>query len=254
MKAIVVTPTIGRPELTRCIRSIQLQTFLEMGHLIVVDGERHYYKMHKVLDPEEDFLGNISLNTIVIPDNTGGDGHYGHRIYAAIGHLVNCEYVLFLDEDNTFEPNHVETMVAMMDADPQLAWGYSLRRIIDKTGRLVCLDNCESLGDYDVWIAGRNDMLTECPRLVDTSAYIFRTETLIKHGNHWHQKYAADRIWTNAVGMRLPHKGTGLYTLNYRLDGNPASPAKEFFGQGNKYMIEKHGEDLPWAKQPIKKT
>jgi hypothetical protein len=62
---------------------------------------------------------------ILLPENTGkpsnhwskkeGVKFFGNRVYAGISNLVNADHVLFLDEDNWFDPDHVETMVNMVN-------------------------------------------------------------------------------------------------------------------------------------------
>ena len=100
----VITPTIGSPKLLDAITSVLNQTY-KCNHVIVVDGRDYANQVLNIIDPR-------LVNIVVSPENTGktGGNFYGHRIYAAYPHLINSDYILFLDEDNWYEPNHVETL------------------------------------------------------------------------------------------------------------------------------------------------
>src|SRR4051812_10453152 len=104
----IITPTIGSDHLMQCIKSVSGQTYTypNITHYMVVDGRQHWNG--KVNDAE---CRAIRGRVCVIPENVGGDGWYGHRIYAAFSYLVNEDYICFLDEDNWLEENHVKKMV-----------------------------------------------------------------------------------------------------------------------------------------------
>ena len=79
--------------------------------------------------------GQRTIKTIQLEENVG-KGWYGHRVYAACGYLVNADVICYLDEDNWFEPNHVEKLVERIKKGAD--WAYSLRKIIDREGNYVC--------------------------------------------------------------------------------------------------------------------
>ena len=127
MRVMVITPTTGKSTVNKAIESVANQT-IETEHLLVLDGgtaELQYNYIAK---------GEHFPTTIVLPENVGGDGWYGHRVYAAMPLMVNADYILFLDEDNWFEPNHVETMINKIKSK-DLMWAYSLRRIHNESGQ-----------------------------------------------------------------------------------------------------------------------
>ena len=109
----VITPTIGSPKLKDAIDSVSNQTY-KCKHLIVCDGTEYFDQVYKL-----SVGGDIQF--CVTPENTGktGGNFYGHRIYAAYPHLVNSDYILFLDEDNWYEPNHVETLIETIESKNQ---------------------------------------------------------------------------------------------------------------------------------------
>lgn len=235
-KAIVITPTTGDLKLAKAINSVKNQTYKNLKHLVVVDGEKFRGQYENNFKNEE----HENLNTVFLSDNTGGGGWYGHRIYAGFGHLVNEDVVLFLDQDNWYEPDHVESLVNLI-YEKNLGFTYSLRNIYDKNGEFMCQDNCENLGKWPVW--------NSTHYLIDTSAYAFRREFLIRVSSIWHQGYAADRIFLNSVLKYFENnifETSGKYTLNYQLDGNPTSASPDFFTIGNQKMKEKYEGNYPW--------
>ena len=110
----VITPTIGLPKLLRALYSVQNQTYKHHQHLIVADGPEAWenVKNNKLM------MFNIENNGVavnVLHENVGKNGFYGHRVYAAFPHLVNSDYIFLLDEDNWYEPDHIETLVKTLE-------------------------------------------------------------------------------------------------------------------------------------------
>lgn len=227
-RIMVITPTTGKDTVMKAIESVNNQTvFTE--HLVVIDGSQ----------AEQD-LGNIKYDwtrtlTMKLPENVGGNGWYGHRVYAAMPLMVNADYILFLDEDNWFEPNHVETMINKIKSK-DLMWAYSLRRIINERDEYVFDDDCEALGRYPTFY-DHNDYL------VDTNCYCFRREYLVDVAHNFYGQWGADRKFYKAASARLPAFGcTGEATVNYR------APERllEMFEEGNKLMKQAYQPILPW--------
>lgn len=228
----VIIPTIGSDKFLQAWESVRNQTVDYVDTIRVVDGP---------LTTEDTFdtLSDKNLYTIQLPFNTGAGGFYGHRIYSAIPHLLNHDFIFFLDEDNWYEPDHVETMIESFMRDPSAKFSHSLRNIRDIDGTFICQDNCESLGKYPVYWNGNE-------HLIDTSAFAFRREFIHSHCHLWHSGWGGDRKFFNAVRQN-PYTSSGKYTLNYRLDGNSNSVKKEFFLEGNKFMQLKYAGEFPWT-------
>lgn len=251
MKSVVViTPTTGDEKLITAMESVALQTYKNTKHLIVVDGGKFAIPMMDLaLKHPDHFIPHSKRDIAHLPCNTGGGGFYGHRIYAGFGHLVNEDIICFLDQDNTYEPTHVEKLVETIEVDEKRLWAYSLRNIIDKDGKFLCKDDCESLGKWPVWTGMRGH---EPNFHVDTSAYAFKREFLINVGYLWHTGYAGDRMFFHIIKTNFPedtYACTGAYTLNYFLDGNPNSASPEFFTTGNEVVKMHYGmlrQEYPW--------
>jgi len=245
--AVVITPTIGKETLADAIDSVQSQTYDNLRHLLVCDGLSSFPNVMSGSKEEKYLNPSKKIEVSLLANNVGGHGFYGHRVYAAFSHLVDDDYVLFLDEDNFYEPTHVESLIEAIEIN-KWDWAYSLRKIVDVKGNYLLADNCESLGRWPVWCSLAND-----PNfLVDTSSFCFKTSFLKEYGHHWHWGWGADRRFLQIVASQTKPEtwGTsGLHTLNYRLDGNPNSVTKEFFEQGNQKYKEYYASinhDLPW--------
>jgi len=228
MRIMVITPTTGKDTLEKAVRSVAEQT-LPTEHLIVADG---CGKEIDYLLGRYTFKFNGSL--LSLPENVGGNGWYGHRVYAAMPLMVNADYILFLDEDNWFEPNHVETMINKIKSK-DLMWAYSLRRICNEAGEYICDDDCESLGRYPTFYDSTLNF-------VDTNCYCFRREFLVTVAHHFYGGWGADRPFYKATSTALPSFGcTGEATVNYR------APERlhQMFRDGNKLMKDAY-KILPW--------
>lgn len=237
----VITPTIGSPKLSDATQSVLDQTYEHITHLIVVDGPQYFEAATKHAHVNKE--GRSVAHFAFSPFNTGGvgDGFYGHRIYAAYPHLVNTDYVFFLDEDNWYKPNHVEALVKTLEEGNQFA--YSLREVYDENKNYLCDDNCESLGKWPIWFKH------DAPEyLIDTSSFAFTREFLIQVCHLWHWGWGGDRRFYNFVRDKAKHDTSGKHTLCYRLDGNTNSVKPDFFEQGNEENHKRYGGKFPWIK------
>ena len=244
--AVVITPTIGQKFLADAIDSVDKQTYQNLKHLVVVDGPEY---LQNVTDLRISDQYN-KLQITVTPENTGktGGSFWGHRIFAAYPHLVNADYILFLDEDNWYEPNHIQSIINSIEENGW-DWAYSLRNIYTKEKIFVDQDCCESLGRWPVfWSLDKS----EKEYLVDTSAYCFKRDFLIHMCQHWHSGWGGDRRFYKIMSQGLKHDNfgtTGIHSMNYRLDD--AIEKKygniNFFSDGNKITQQHYGE-YPWTK------
>lgn len=248
-KTLIVIPTTGAPELMLAVQSALLQTE-PTDVLVVVDGAQFATKTMDALKA----CGALSLgdnagrrvDVLVLPYNTGAEGFYAHRIIAGVAHLVNHEYVCFLDQDNWLKDTHVAScQETIKEGDYKFV--HALRGIWTKDQVFVCNDNCESLGSWHTW----ND---RDGHLIDTSCYFYRTDFLQHVAHFWHTGYGGDRQFLAHVrNLQEQYHGltygcTGEYTVCYRLGGNPNSVRAEFFVHGNAMMARKWPQGFPWAK------
>jgi len=233
MSATVIIPTTGAPELRKAIESVLNQSYDTICY-VVCDGEDNLGKV-KVITGE--YAGNKNLKVSVLPINVGANGFYGHRVYAAFTHLVNTEHVLYLDQDNWFHPDHVQSCVDTIK-ERNLDWCYTLRKVVDKQGQFICRDDCESLGKWQSY-HGINH--------VDTNSYCLLTKVAIQLASAWHGGWGQDRVFLATVSKYFPNYDcTKKYSVNYRVDGNAGSVTGDFFLNGNEVMNKKYNGVFPW--------
>ena len=231
MRIMVITPTTGKDTVVQAIESVKNQT-IPTEHLLVIDGAQAAYDL---ADMDYDWTRTLAMQ---LPENIGGNGWYGHRVYAAMPLMVNADYILFLDEDNWFEPNHVETMINKIKSK-DLMWAYSLRKIYDERGQYVCDDDCEALGRYPTFY-------DHTVNFVDTNCYCFKREYLVSIAHSFYGQWGADRPFYKAAATNLPSFGcTGEATVNYRAPERLLG----MFREGNEVMKKAYGEPLPWRKK-----
>jgi len=240
MSATVIIPTTGAATVYDAIESVLDQTY-DTKCYIVCDGPNfvHAVRNHiKVFETHPNYKKILVCN---LPLNVGANGFYGHRVYAAFTHLIDTDYVLYLDQDNWFKPNHVESCIKTI-REKKLDWCYSLRDIYEDI-TFICHDDCESLGKWQTY-HGVNH--------IDTNSYCLKTEIAIKLASAWHGGWGQDRVFFQTVSQYFPKFDcTNEYTANYRVAGNAGSVSKEFFINGNNIMNDKYNGDFPWRKKTL---
>jgi glycosyltransferase involved in cell wall biosynthesis len=233
----IITPTIGTKYLQKCVDSVNKQTYNNVQHLIVIDGKEHRKKAEQQIYHDADVL--------VLPYNTGHDQYNGHRIYGASTFFIKGDYVIFLDEDNWIEPNHIESLVETIKENDR--WAYSLRKIVDSEGNYVCNDDCESLGN---WESVLNDYF------VDVNCYMLRKDAALNFAPGWYRRARnvreqpeVDRLlsqWLRQNNFKA--NCTGEYSVNYRVGGREDSVTAEFFLKGNSVLGQRMNGEYPWRK------
>lgn len=233
--ALVVIPTTGSNTLRKAIQSVLSQTYQNTELWVIIDGPEFQNSANAIL---KDFPTVKKLELIA---NTGKPDWYGHRIYAAVSFLFNHDYILYLDQDNWFMPNHVEKMVKTCEEN-NLHWCYSLRKIYNADETYVCDDDCESLGKYPIYLSDKH-------HLVDTSSYCIRKDVIVNFASAWYGNWGGDRRFLSIISQHAPkYDCTGYSTACYRLDGNPNSVTSDFFIKGNEIMKQRYPLGFPWRK------
>jgi glycosyltransferase involved in cell wall biosynthesis len=233
----VITPTTGAPCVRQALDSVKNQTYDNIQHLVVVDGQ----PKGRVIAKEYPHIDLIDL-----PYPTGKDQYNGHRIYGAMTYIANGEFLCFLDEDNWYEPNHIETLVDVISKGNK--WAYSLRKIVSQEGEYICNDDCESLGK---WTSVIND------KFIDVNCFMIPKAAALGFSPYWYRRARhpqeqpeVDRILSPFMMQNLPEFDTnGQYTINYRVASRGDSVQAEFFLKGNEIMSKQYNGDLPWTKK-----
>lgn len=256
MKVLIVTPTIGSPELVDALISVRAQVFrelenVEIRHVLMVDGAEYEQKVLDALtvakeEYKEPFV-KVDQRVVVWPYNTGGQGFYGHKLYAAGSQLVtpDIDWVLFLDQDNWYEPTHVESVV-LKGVLGGLDYSFSLRKFYTHDKKFYANDNCGSLGPWKAWedsLGGRN--------LIDTGCYCFRGDYITRWGHLWNIRWGADINFFESTMATARYATTAERTFCYRL-GAPDHPKykeeREFIDTWNAYSAKRYGGDYPWER------
>jgi len=210
-----------------------------------VDGSECSHKAENVLGPLSFASGRRAEHHVCLPVGTGRDGFNGHRIYGAFSYLVDGDYLIWLDDDNSLEPNHISSLVDLVENE-NLDWAYSLRRIIDKSGEFVCYDDCESLG---IWKSVLKDYF------IDLNCFFVKRELAVKLSPVWYRKarqpgvVEVDRAISSILmdkRNQLAFECTREYSLNYMVGSTKISVQKEFFLRGNQVMLASYAGQLPW--------
>jgi len=232
----IVTATTCTPYLRQNINSVLAQTYENIQHLVVIDGKHHADKL--------DY--DIDADVLILPYATGTEQYNGHRIYGAATYLAKGDYIIYLDEDNWLEPNHVESLVALDIKDG--AFGCSLRKITDMEGNYICNDDCESLGNWESVIKDY---------FVDVNCFFLHKRMALQLSPIWYRRARhpqdqpeVDRALTFVLRQnKIQCLVTGEYTVNYRAGNRADSVQAQFFLQGNKMMHDKYGGEFPWRKK-----
>lgn len=241
----IITATTGNRLLENCLRSVMNQSHTNIQHLVTIDGSERVSAATQSLKASGVFDSPTHrVDVIELPYSTGKDRWNGHRIYAAGTYLAEGDYVLFLDDDNTLAPNHVESCLKVMQRGYQ--WAYSFRNIVDTNQQLICEDNCESLGKWPSIIHPED-------YFIDVNCYFIPRLLAIHISPLWFRKFRepgqaeVDRVICHVLRQTAPNfDSTYEYTVNYTAGNSALSVQPEFFIQGNSNMLAKQGGVLPW--------
>lgn len=104
VKVSVITATYNRHDLlvNRCIPSVEAQTYSNVEHIIVSDG------------PEEE-TENISLQLGRNWRSFSNGESFGAIPRLVGAYMATGDYICYLDDDNEYEPEHVERLVEYIE-------------------------------------------------------------------------------------------------------------------------------------------
>jgi hypothetical protein len=193
MKIAVVTPYITQDEswLKQCQESVRNQTH-PCTHIAVADGHPHPL-----------FDGAPNTLHVILPGANGDFGNTPRALGAMLADSYGFDAVAFLDDDNWFEPNHLEAMAAAHIATraPLVACRRIFRHL-DGTR----LDFVESAEDE------LQHVDTNCWLIARPAFALFASWRLPKIA-----AFIGDRIFfQNAVRQRYRIAGVRHRTVNYR--------------------------------------
>ena len=234
----IITPTTGSEQLKQACQSVWNQTYDNIEHLVVVDGPQYKASSFQI-------AGGSKSTMMYLPHNTGANNYNGHRIYGAMTYIANGDFLVFLDQDNWFEPDHIESLVKVIEAGND--WAYSLRKIVSQEGQYICNDDCESLGE---WKSVLND------NFIDVNCYMIPKGAAVAFSPFWYRRARdpnaqpeVDRILSAFMMQNFKKFDTnGYYSVNYRVASRADSVQDSFFIRGNEAMKQHMNGEYPWRK------
>lgn len=233
----MLTVTAGRDELEQCVRSIDEQTY-PVFHHIVTDAIVSFADYVALAKEYNSYNRAVSYWNGKI----GGYGLEGRRLFAACPSLVNEDVLFMLPDDDWFLPNHVESLIKIIEEGND--WAYSLMKVYDKDGKFLFDDKCECLGEeHPAWNTGQT--------FAPTGSVACKIEVARNLANIYNtREWGPDRMWYNAAKQFYPKfKGSKQHTMCFRLGGNETSSNRAFFEQGNKFMQDTYGDVMPWEQK-----
>jgi hypothetical protein len=153
-KITIISPTTGKKSLYKLIESLDAQN-VNFNHIILWDDKRDDDFLYpnpttlKVRDPYElnsSVNGNIRYS-IVIPGTFVQFPAVGSSLRSVALMSVNTPFVTFADTDVFFEPNHLESLLKLVEGHE---WAYCRRKMWTDKGDTIeylGVDNFESVGD-----------------------------------------------------------------------------------------------------------
>jgi glycosyltransferase involved in cell wall biosynthesis len=247
---VVITPSVGRAHLGRCVSSVQEQNYDSIEHLVVVDGAEFADRARQSIAPPSACRHPIHLQ--VLPHKTGLGRYKGYRICAAFSYLVNADIVFFLDDDNWFDPNHVSSCVDAMNRHG-VEWAFALRRICTEAGANLIDDDCDSLGFWrrDASYRGPSDLLEQkfidfystYPFLVDTNCFAIKRALLTEFAPFL---LDGDCSLSTHLVRSVAGACSGLRTVNYRARTDSEERLLDYFLRGNRSAVSRYCGNLPW--------
>src|SRR5450755_2773522 len=124
-----------------CLDSVFAQTFQDFEALVVNDGSPDTPELEKALQP---YLDRKPDRTVYIKQvNKRAAGARNTAIARARG-----EFLAFLDSDDNWLPNHLESQMKQFEADPALCLVYSNALFTGNPAREVeFMERCPSVGE-----------------------------------------------------------------------------------------------------------
>jgi glycosyltransferase involved in cell wall biosynthesis len=209
----IVVPTYNTAQyIGGTLASIFAQTYRSFEVIVVNDGSPDTPVLERVLEP---YMGRI---TYLTQENHGLCVARNRAIEASRG-----RYIAFLDSDDEWEPNYLETQVAILDADPSLAAVYPNALIVGDhphAGRTF-MDVCPSVGEVTF-----QSLLTQrCNVFIST---LSRREALIGAGLFDPSLRSAEdfELWLRVLnnGGRIGYHDKVLVRFRKRRDSLSADP------------------------------
>lgn len=213
----VVMPTILRPCIERAIRSVYAQTLQGTIQLVIgVDvATQSTDLLIRVLEQRPAHVSALVLGLPFSTSRRHGGVHTpieGGAVRAILSLAANSRRAAYLDDDNAWEPEHLELLCAALGEDADYA--FSRRRLVDgETGEDFGLDEVHSLGPNAGAFARHGGF-------VDPNCLMIRKDRLARHLGAWADTVdgkmgaSADKNFFLSIAQR-PHARVEQATVRY---------------------------------------
>lgn len=195
----IIMPTYNRPNhLIRAIQSIINQTYRNWELYIIGDQCPLLEQVMETLRVNGQYDERIRFWNFQENNGAGGAIPRNYALYVA-----QTEYVAYLDDDNTWEPEHLQVFMDRVDEAPDTAFMFSSFKVDGK------------------------DMITDVPVLgsLDTSCMFHRRDLIYKYGL-WKNRDEGGYAHDYEFFSRFQHEkwlATGKATMNYYTEFNNQS-------------------------------
>lgn len=220
----VITSTIGRAHLERAIKSVQNQTY-PCTHYIFVDGEQFAADAKAIVEKYPNVI------VTYLPMNTGAGGWTNSSINAIAPFLVKEDVICYLDDDNWYEPTHIENAIQILN-ESQADYAFALRNFYSKDEQFICQDTLESIGFYEnkldnpyVFTISVNGtpytMHTTHHKAyhIDTNCYVMPRTVALNIARFWYSGIHNDtNVLTALKNANLHGVCTKKFSVNYEFD------------------------------------
>lgn len=249
----VITSTIAKPELEQAILSVRAQTH-PCRHYVFVDGKQYAGKVKLIEEKYPDVIFTY------LPMNTGAGGWLNSSINAVAPFLVKEDIICYLDDDNWYEPDHVESCIKAFDREEtQYVW--TMRNFVSiHDGKFICRDFFDSLGHFQrrvkqpikIRINNNEDTVINLtiPHVphVDTNCYAIKRDSALKVAQAWNSGFFNDKnVFNELKRIELMYREaerpfhcrcTDRFTVNYRVNMNKFMPDIINFFRKNDFTEE----------------
>jgi len=140
----IITPTTGKSSLNKLCKSILAQEVegLNSVHILLWDDIREGY----IADFPDILEGQHQRYSIVIPNKLVQEKATGSALRAIGLMAASTDWVTFADDDVWYHKKHLWVFNELMKNSVDIGWGYCRRKIWDKEGNYLGVDNFESIG------------------------------------------------------------------------------------------------------------
>jgi glycosyltransferase involved in cell wall biosynthesis len=229
----IIIPTYNTAHLiAACLDSIFAQTFQDFETIVVNDGSPDTPELEKVLQPYLDRIVYIKQA------NKRAAGARNTAIARARG-----EFLAFLDSDDTWLPNHLESQMKQFEADPTLGLVYANAVLVgDPTRHIEFMEKCPSVGE-----AGFEALVVERCQ-IPVSTVVARKAAILKAGGFDEGLARCDDydMWlrTAFYGGKV---GYNRQVQAQLADGRPGSlgVSRAKMAEGYRLILEKADQKLP---------